>query len=190
MKDETTYSPQELIAAIRDGDREAFTVFYNGYGDSIVGFLTKILGNVEEAKDVTQETFISLWENRAKLNPHTSLKSYVGAMAKHHAVDMIRVKKRRSERSDGLIMSRNPSADFADDPLIDRETRLLLKDVLRRMPAQRRRVYEMSREEELSYNEIADQLGISHNTVKFHMQAALSDIRSALSAFLLLLFLD
>ncbi len=180
---------QALIAAIHHGDTEAFNTFYMGYGDSIVRFLTKFLGNLDDAKEVTQETFILLWENREKLDPNRSIKAYTGKVARDLAVNLIRARGKFPESDTDLQLYKEELAGVADERLVAEEVDILYKDALRRMPPQRRRIFEMSREEGLSYNEIADRLNISYNTVKFHMQAALSDIRSALATLIILFFL-
>lgn len=176
-----------LTAAIRAGDCEAFNAFYLGYGDSVVRFLTKILCNLEDAKEVTQETFIELWENREKLNPQTSLNYYVVGIARNLAINLLRSKSKFPEADTDLQFYRGELAGYADEGLVAKEIDILYKEALRRMPTQRRRIFEMSREENLSYNEIAERLDISYNTVKFHMQAALNDLRSALAVALFLL---
>ncbi len=181
---------QALIAAIRDGDSDAFTVFYMGYGDSVVRFLAKFLGNLEDAKEVTQETFALLWENREKLDPSKSLKAYVCKIARDVAVNMIRSRNKLPESDIDMEQYQERTAGFADEKFVAEEIDILYKAVLRRMPPQRRRIFEMSREEGLSYGEIARQLDISLNTVKFHVKAALSDVRSALAATIILFLIS
>ena len=79
----------------------------------------------------------------------------------------------------------NEFAGLADEGLITAETSLLLEEVIRNMPDQRRRVFELSRKEGLSYNEIAREMGISLNTVRTHMTFALKELRAALSNVIL-----
>lgn len=152
----------------------------------LVSFLTKILNNREDAREVAQDTFALLWEHRATLSPHTSLKGYVSGIARNLALKMCRERKKGLE-ADQAHLWHPDTIHATDDRLVARETELILSSVLCRMPEQRRRVFEMSREEGLSLGEIARQLGISYNTVKKHLALAREDIRAALSVFLLLL---
>ena len=181
-------NPQALIAAIRNGDSDAFNAFCMGYGDSLIRILTKILGNSEDAKDVTQDTFVLLWEGRERLNPHTSLKGYVGTMAKNLAINTFRAQSKRLESDADPYDVPHGFAEDADGVLISRETEILIAHAIRSMPAQRRRVFELSREEGLTHNEIAERLNISRNTVITHLNRAKEEIKSVLISALPLMF--
>ena len=177
----------ELIAAIRAGNSEAFSHFYMGYIDSLVGFLTRILGNEEDAKEIAQDTFALLWENRENLNPHTTLNGFVCGMARNLAIDLIRAKNKEQNVSSDIQTSVELFSDSADEQIISREIDLLVQTVILKMPPQRRAVYKLSREEGMTYHEIAKRLNISYGTVHSHMKAALKDIRSTLPVILVLL---
>jgi RNA polymerase sigma-70 factor (ECF subfamily) len=181
-------NPQALIAAIRNGDSDAFNAFCMGYGDSLIRVLTKILGNEEDAKDVTQDTFVLLWEGRERIDPLMSLKGYASTMAKNLAIDNIRAQGKRMECDADPYDVPHGFAEDADVMLISRETEILIAHAIRNMPAQRRRVFELSREEGLTHNEIAERLGISRNTVITHLNRAKEEIKSSLACALLLMF--
>jgi RNA polymerase sigma-70 factor (ECF subfamily) len=180
---------KDFIAAIKSGDERAFSAFYMGYADSLVHFLTRITGNSDDAKEVTQEAFATLWEKREALEPHTSLYGFVYGMARNMAFRMLRTKKAESKKADERSYDVNEFAGLADEGLISDETSLLLEEVIRNMPEQRRRVFELSRKEGLSYNEIAKEMGISLNTVRTHMTFALKELRAALANVILWYFI-
>ncbi len=178
----------KVVAAIRRGDSEVFAAFYHDYAGSMVNLLTRVLGNRADAEEVTQDAFAYIWEHRETLDPHTSLKGYAAGMAKNMAFKMLRNKHAVDTKNDNLKYT--VAADYAESPdseLISKETEILISDAIRNMPPKRRQIFEMSRDEGLSYNEIAVRTGISYNTVKFHMQAALADIRSVLVSVLVML---
>ncbi len=176
---------KDFIAAIRDGDEQAFSAFYMGYADSLIQFLTRITGNADDAEEVTQEAFATLWEKRELLDPHTSLYGFVYGMARNMAFRMLRAKTAENKKAEEQSYDVNEFAGLADEGLITAETSLLLEEVIRNMPDQRRRVFELSRKEGLSYNEIAREMGISLNTVRTHMSLALKELRAALSNVIL-----
>ncbi len=180
---------KDFIAAIKSGDERAFSSFYMGYADSLIHFLTRITGNFDDAKEVTQEAFATLWEKRATLDPHTSLYGFVYGMARNMAFRMLRNKTSESKKADERTYDVNEFAGLADEGLITAETSLLLEEVIRNMPDQRRRVFELSRKEGLSYNEIAREMGISLNTVRTHMTFALKELRAALANVILWYFI-
>ncbi len=180
---------KDFIAAIKSGDERAFSSFYMGYADSLIHFLTRITGNSDDAKEVTQEAFATLWEKRESLDPHTSLYGFVYGMARNMAFRMLRAKTAESKKVEERSYDVNEFAGLADEGLITTETSLLLEEVIRNMPDQRRRVFELSRKEGLSYNEIAREMGISLNTVRTHMTFALKELRAALSNVILWYFI-
>ncbi len=185
----TEQASQDFVAAIKSGDAGAFSAFYMGYADSLIHFLTRITGSAEDAKEVTQEAFATLWERRETLDPHTSLYGFVYGMARNMAFRMLRTRTTENKRSIEERFDTQQFAGLADEGIISLETSLLLEEVIRNMPAQRRRVFELSRKEGLSYNEIAREMGISLNTVRTHMTFALKELRAALANVILWYFI-
>jgi RNA polymerase sigma-70 factor (ECF subfamily) len=185
----TERASKDFVAAIRSGDQEAFSAFYMGYADSLIHFLTRITGSSDNAREVAQEAFATLWERRDTLDPHTSLYGFVYGMARNMAFRMLRGRTAENKRSHEHSLLAPQYADVADQGIITLETSLLLEEVVRNMPAQRRRVFELSRKEGLSYNEIARELGISLNTVRTHMTFALKELRAALANVILWYFI-
>lgn len=186
-KDSLKENPTALIAAIRDGDSQAFGDFYMGYADSIVRFLTKIIGNKEDAREITQDTFALIWENRENLNPHTTLKGFVAGTARNLAFQSLRARIKSREADLDASGARSEYAGYADEEIISLETEILLRHVINNMPPQRRRVFELSRDEGLTYNEIAQRLNISYNSVRTHIDLAKEDIRNALALAIIFL---
>lgn len=184
--DITLYDTEDIVAAIRKGDEDVFSAFYIGYGDSILRLLMRVLGNMDDAKEVMQETFAYLWENRESIAPHTSLKGFVAGMAKNMAFRLLRSRIPVVVKQGNMQYRQRDFVDVVDGELISKETELLIKHVIGNMPPQRRKIFEMSREQGLTYNEIARQLNLSYGTVKNHMILALNDIRSILGAYLVL----
>ena len=183
-------NPLALIAAIKSGDTEAFANFYLGYSNSLIIFLTKILGNEEDAKETAQDAFAVLWEKRESLNLHTSLKGFICGMARNMAMDNLKAKFNRLESDSDYVSAISQSGEYVAEEIVKRETELLIEFALMNMPPQRRKVYQLSREEGMTYQQIADTLNLSYNTVMNHMKLALRDIRAALSVMLALLFLQ
>jgi RNA polymerase sigma-70 factor (ECF subfamily) len=185
----TEQASKDFVAAIKSGDAAAFSAFYMGYADSLIHFLTRITGNSEDAREVTQEAFATLWERRETLDPHTSLYGFMYGMARNMAFRMLRTKTIENKKSMDERFDAPQFAGLADENLISMETSLLLEEVIRNMPAQRKRVFELSRKEGMSYNEIAQEMGISLNTVRTHMTFALKELRAALSNVILWYFI-
>lgn len=178
---------RDLFEAIRNGDEEAYTAYYLGYADSMVKFMKKILYDEEEAREVTQDVFAYLWENRKNINPDKSLNSFIFNVAKNMSYNIMR-RRNIKQKYVQLYTMNNPDLDFStEEHFISEETSVLLNHILGKMPPQRSKVFELSRIEGKSYEEIAVELGISINTVKHHMKLALKDMRKILTCFAVLI---
>lgn len=180
---------RELFEAIRNGDELAFAEYYNAFVDPLVGFLKKILGNGEEAKEIAQDVFIKLWENRREIDPEKKVEGFIYTTAKNMAFNLIKRKGIHSRYHNEQLFTQEKSGQSPDEDLISKEMELLIRLVVNNMPPQRRRAFELSRNEELTYEEIALRMGVSHDTVKSHIKQALKDIREAVGVFLLFMLL-
>lgn len=170
----------ELIARLADGDQNAWGEMVLRFNDSIVAFLTSILHSREAALDVAQDALASTWENREKLREVVNLKAYFYRLSKNHAFNYIRKQSRAGSYS-GEMPQDPLAADYgAHEILIGRETEELLWIALQTMPEQRRRVFEMSRFEGKTNEEIASELGITRETVKQHIYRVNKELKETL----------
>lgn len=182
-------SANGLFEAIRNGDESAFTLYYHSFVDSLVAFLIKLLGNEEEAKEIVQEVFIKLWEKRETIDPEKKLDSFIYTTAKNMAFNTIRKRQIHSKYVDEQSFIGADPGRGADDNIISKETELLFNLVMNSMPSQRRKVFTLSRNEGLTYEQIAQEMGISLDTVKSHMKLALRDIRDAVLVYVAIFFM-
>jgi RNA polymerase sigma-70 factor (ECF subfamily) len=176
-----------LGSAIRHGDEAAFRFYYEERLVYLVGRIQKLTGSRDEAWDIVQDTFVKLWEGREQIDSNRSLDAFVVAMAVNAAHDTLR-KKQVHARYNGEQLHTQTEVDHTttDARLIRSETHSRIDALIESMPAQRRTVFRLSREEGLTYNEIAERMGISPGTVHKHMKIALDELRGILSALLII----
>ena len=170
----------EYARAIRNSDETAFAEYYTGFVDSLVNFLVKIVGNTGEAGEIAQEVFIKLWENREMIDPEKALDGFVYTIARNMAFNVIKKRQVHSRYQDEQFFAPKDPELAADEELVSRETELFIRAVIYRMPPQRRTAFEMSRNEGLTYEEIAGRMNLSIDTIKTHIKLALKDIREQL----------
>lgn len=171
-----------LIRQIRQGNIQAFDQLYKQFGERLYGFAFSILKNHEDAKEIVQETFMKLWIKRERLNSSQSVKALLFSISYHITIDLLR-KKLKEEKYQCYIQNyfkedepdTNNLAGYNE--LIDE-----LQKAISRLPEQRRKIYQLSREEGLSHNEIAKKLGITVKTVENQITLALKIIRQQLDA--------
>lgn len=177
--------PASIVCSLREGDHKAFEYVYLHYSDALTQFLTSLMQCREEAREITQEVFITLWEKRKLFDPEKGLRRYIYQLAKFYALNHFDRQKVR-EKFEEFVRKGDVYDLAADDIMQAEETALLIAYALERMPERQREIFQMSREQKMSYEEIAQKLGISVNTVKFHMKNALKELREMLAIFFLL----
>jgi len=153
-----------LFTRLSNGDEQAFTELFYHYTRRLYPFLVQKLRSDELAEELLQDIFLRLWVFRAKLAGLQSPEGYLFKMAANRVQDHFRDQHLRQQ-----LFQNAPSADPAGwqpEAAMDvSEARRVLAEGIRALPEQRRKVYEL-KQTGLRYEEIADQLDISPNTVK------------------------
>ncbi len=178
---------KEMLEALRSGDHNAFSSIYIHFWDAIYNFLNKLIGSSEEAKEMTQEIFIVLWEGRHKINPEKGIKPYLYGIARNKAMDHFDHKKVK-ERF-GRAMQPVTDEDAPDEIAIAREMKLITRLAVNNMPRIRREVFHLIVTDGISIEEAADRLNITKAAVSTHLYHARKEIKELLAAFAVILFL-
>ena len=182
---ETQHSRKEsslLIKKIKDGDLRAFDLVYSQYSERLYGFAFSILKNHEDAREIVQETFLKLWSKRKQLQSTLSLKSFLFTISYHISIDLIRRRLKDEKYLDYLKAQFVAEESGTDDMTQFNELNHDVQEVIRELPEQRKRIYQLSRDEGLSHAEIADKLAISVKTVENQINLALKAIRKKLNS--------
>lgn len=176
------------IEAVSRGDEQAFESLFLHYFPRIKGFISGILQNGEEAEDISQDIFVSMWQNRDRLTGIDNLNAYLFRIAKNTVFRHIErsllfkdYQELQTERS--LLFPTNN--DSIEEEIYAKELEYLISIAVEKMPSQRKRIYQMSRMEGLSNEEIAERLAISKRTVENHLTLALADIRKLIGFFII-----
>lgn len=174
---------QELIHRVSQGDERAFREMYNQYQEKVYFLAWKLLNSETEAKDVLQEIFLKLWLNREKLADVERLAAYLNTIVRNHIYDRFRAKAMREvylgdfSESDAETTIHTPI-----EQLSLKQLEAAINGAVEELPAQQKRVFLLSRVQNLKHEEIAEQLEISRETVKKHIVAALQNIKTKLAA--------
>jgi len=180
----------ELIALIDKDNREAFTALYQRYWDKIFAVAIHRLGNEEEAEEIVQEIFLSIWTRRKNLKLTHSLATYLSVAVKYKVINHLARKHRMQLQLDELTNTTPATENSTSNWLDEKELRTQLEKCIDKLPERCRIVFLLSRDENKTYAEIATELNISQKTVEAHVSKALSTLRHDLKiAAPLLLFL-
>ena len=167
----------ELVVRLIEGDERAFRAIYDQLHERIYRMLFALLKDAAQPEALLQETFVNLWLNRHKLNPAQSLYPYVYLVARRLATDQFRRKLSEAKAKTYLADRQDEYSYDTDDTINAADLQRFADEVIKGLPRQQQVVYLMSRNEGLSYDEIAERLHISRNTVKNHLVSALKTLK-------------
>ena len=169
----------ELLEALRDGDHEAYKTVYLHYRGPIENFLYKLLRSREEAEEIAQHVFMTLWERRAELDPSKNIRTLLYTIARNAVVNLFK-RQRVFEKYQKMQDPGEQDLLTGEDLLIAQEKELLIELAVKNMPPMRRKIFEMSRQQNLSHEEIAQHLDTSKHNVENHLSQALKKIKRTL----------
>ena len=143
------------------------------------------------AEEMVGNMFLSLWEKRASIQIDSSVKNYLIKSTKNTCLQYLRKKKLKTQiLHDGVAWKHIPwSSDYPLGQLFEKELADRIEKAIESLPPQCRKIFRLSRVEEMSYSQIAASLQISENTVKTQMKTALSRLRNALKDYLPIILL-
>ncbi len=160
--------------------KKEFHQIFKKYYQTLCRFAYIIAKSKEIADEVVQQTFISFWENRNFINIHKDLKSYLYTMVKNGTYNYLKSNKiRKDYENEYVSFTVNNEKTEIDDQLFKEK----LKWAIEQLPEKCRIVYCLKYMEGLTYDEIANYLDISSNTVDNHIQKALKMLRENLYRF-------
>ncbi len=172
------HSDKELFLQIAEGDQSAFAELFRRYDRRIYPFVLKMIKEPSLAEEIAQEIFVKLWEQRAKLATVDNPQSWLLTLAAHHTLDQIRIRLNERKMLQRLSeLWKGASANDTEETLQFRESSALVQQAVDQLPLQQQKVFRLSREEGLNYQEIGARLDISPNTVRNHLVEALRSIR-------------
>ncbi|SFD08950.1 RNA polymerase sigma-70 factor, ECF subfamily [Chitinophaga sp. CF118] len=181
MKNNNLYQDKEFFARIAEGDALAFRQLYDKYFQVLRFNAIKLLKSEYWSEEVTQETFLYIWESRATLTGIEHPAAWIFRVVANKCLD--RMKRQGIELRAQYIIN----ATLYENNKVEQKWQLdynllrkLIAEAVDRLPEQQRLVYKLQEQEELSYKEIGERLGISPNTVRNHLVRAFAAIRQHL----------
>ena len=175
-----------IVAYIKQGDLLVFNEVFHQYHQKLYYYVLSKTKSSFCAEEVVQITFIKLWQYRSSLNEEISVDAQLFRIAKTTLIDQLR----RQDASNKLTAVVQTAGQFDYNQglsnLDRKELQKKLQSALAQMPPVRRKVFELSRLQGLSYKEIAVHLSISEKTVENHINYALKQLRQNYPLALLL----
>ncbi|MBB6501336.1 RNA polymerase sigma factor [Pedobacter cryoconitis] len=170
-----------LLIKLREGDESAFIKIYNQYRSKVYTYSYQLSKSTVTAEETVQEVFIKIWHKREQLNTELSFSAYIKKITLNHVLNHLKKVARERALQEQVFNNIETSSNKTEDRILEKELRKIYEEAIERLPQQKKLIYQMSRKDELSHDEIARQLNISKNTVKNHMVEATRSIREYVS---------
>lgn len=158
-----------------------FVGFFNIHWAKVYGLALSMCGNEAAAKDICQDIFLSIWSRNLIFENDIEASKYLARATKYQILNHFRNKKNNEDItdlnfSDRIEMSRyNP-----ESILLNKELSTEIEEIIAQLEEPSKRIFLLSREQNLSYKQIADEMGIAVKTVEKHISKALKALKKTL----------
>lgn len=168
---------QVLLNKCSNNDTVAFQAIYDHFKAFVFGIVNARIDDRDDALDVTQDIFISLWENRKQLAGIKDFKTYLYVYSRNQVVSAYRKKNIRLKGETYLLEKLDQIEHSSEEHLFARELTTSIDNAVGQLPETMRNCYTLSKGEGKNNNEIADILQISEKTVRNNVSEALKRLR-------------
>lgn len=176
-------SDADLLARLRGGDHAAFEAIFRQWYEPVVRSANRVLHDPGVAEELSQDVFLELWRRRESLAPDSSVAGYLMQAVRNRSLNHLR-HLQVQRKSAVYVEALSEPAEQADADTQAGELQDAIRDAIEALPPRTREVFLMSRERNLRYIEIAEQLGVTVKAVEANMSRALRQLREKLSSFL------
>lgn len=176
------YLPElDLVKRLSEGDEKAFRIVFDRFHGKIYQFAFSFLKDKDQSEEIVQDTFLSFWLNRENLDCRQPVAPYLFTIARRTLIDAWRKAANLDSFRQRIYKIATVINNDTLDTIFLNDLERVVNEGLLQLNKQQQQIYDLSRHEGLSYEEIAVRLKISKNTVKYHLVNALKIMRTHLS---------
>ena len=178
---------KELLKGIRQGREEAFKMLYERHYGVLCSVAQNYVGDSFMAESLVGDVIVRLWSDRQRVQIDRSLRMYLIRSVRNACLDYIKSQYHQREFAASEYIERSLHELYVGKSLprslLEKELENKIQEAVKAIPLESRRVFMMSRFHDMSYTEIAGELGISVNTVKYHIKQSLVIMRRELQEY-------
>jgi RNA polymerase sigma-70 factor (ECF subfamily) len=180
------YTDEELVELLKQGKDRAFDELYFRYRDLLVRFVYVRMKSVPVSEEIVQEVFTTIWERRKTLVIQKKFSAYMYTSVRYVTLDYIK-SNTLTDQFIKEVFDRNTvienSNNTTEEAIYHDELQELVDKAASLLPKKAKEVFILSRIKQYTNKEIAEELNVSHETVKYHITYALKFMRSYLGEF-------
>ncbi len=173
-----------MIEGLGRRDKVVFDYLFNYYYSSLCAFSMQFIRDQSAVEDLVQDFFVTLWMEATDLKICSSLRAYLFSGIRNRCLDFKKHQKVTEKYRSYLLFTPEGNDNSTDQYFAESELRLSIEKGLKKLPPRCREIFELSRINGLSNQEISEQLGISKRTVELQISNALKCLRKELVEFL------
>ena len=177
MSERYLYNESDLLNKIASGDSRAFAIVYEHYRKRIYTVSLQYLRSETQAEDAVQEIFLKLWRLEDHLKAVKNLEAYLMQLTKYKCLNMLRRVKLESLHIEPMPEEFDAVDSDTEDQILLNDTRKVVNDGIALLPPQQKLVYNLCHVEGMKYEEVAQKLQLSPETVRSHLKLALRFLR-------------
>lgn len=175
---------KEILDSLVNGDESAFQLLYEFHFKTIYVFVLGYVKSPNLAEDICQEIFMKIWYKREQLAHVKVFQSYLYIVAKHHTLNQLRAINRSQVALQELLKNYPSQEDTTNLSVESKEYDQFIQEAFQKLSPISQQVFSMCRDESLSYDEVAKEMGFSRNAVKKHMVKAMKAFRVVITSSL------
>lgn len=168
---------RSLVLRLIDGNEDAFCELYAAYKNRLIYFAMRFLKSCEYAEDVFQDAFTIIWQGRRFINPDASFSSYLYTIVRNRILNQLRDLVNQDKLKEQILQQAVDYSNDTQNEILANDLKQLISCAMQQLTPRQRKIFEMSREQQMSHKEIADVLGISVNTVQESISTSLRTLR-------------
>jgi RNA polymerase sigma-19 factor, ECF subfamily len=187
LPEKTPISENDLLLEVSAGSEQAFSQLFYSYHQRLASYIYQLTGSRHMAEEVVQDVFLKIWNTRESLGSVKNFNTWLFVISKNHALNALR--KTTQLRLQQLEWSSIQPSETELTDSFDNERYRAAIEAIEQLPAQQQKVFILHRVKKLKYQDIANELHVSRETVKSYLKLANSSvtrfIRKRSSTFLL-----
>lgn len=166
----------ELVVKLLEDDVSAFDALYWKYHQAVYRNIFKFVKEPIATEDILQEVYARLWEKRKDINAGQSVAGWLFVISFNLSVDYVRKRLREHTFHRELYNLNLEGSNWEDDPRAYEEQYHLLEEAISQLSPKKQKIVTLCKLEGKTYDEVAEELKISRNTVKEHLSIAMTRI--------------